>query len=197
MTQSVLTSKSPEAVGDAVLGAHAYLMSFSRGLPNDDALASILASRAAGQGALPPLLGLSREAYAHMLKRHFPGASWAVSHPDAAIDSERHMELDELRQLLQGSVAGKDRSEGWIAEIVAAACMGGHHLWQDLGLRARTDLSDLMCGNFPVLAARNDRDMKWKKFLYKQLCIQEGIYTCRSPSCEVCPDYDACFGPED
>ncbi len=39
--------------------------------------------------------------------------------------------------------------------------------------------------------------MKWKKFIYKQLCITEGIYTCRAPSCEVCADYADCFGPEE
>ena len=71
------------------------------------------------------------------------------------------------------------------------------HLWQDLGLWSRKDLGTLMQLNFPQLAARNDKDMKWKKFLYKQLCIAEGIYTCRAPSCEVCADYQHCFGPED
>jgi len=29
--------------------------------------------------------------------------------------------------------------------------------------------------NFPPLAARNRKDMKWKRFLYKQLCEAEGI----------------------
>jgi nitrogen fixation protein NifQ len=49
---------------------------------------------------------------------------------------------------------------------------------------------------FPALAARNDRDMKWKKFLYKQLCEREEIFICRSPSCAVCSDQRLCFGPE-
>jgi nitrogen fixation protein NifQ len=74
--------------------------------------------------------------------------------------------------------------------------MGADHLWQDLGLGSRQDLSELFWRNFPALAAMNQRDMKWKKFLYKQLCFQEGIYTCRAPSCEVCVDYSSCFGPE-
>jgi nitrogen fixation protein NifQ len=51
--------------------------------------------------------------------------------------------------------------------------------------------------NFPSLAARNDKNMKWKKFFYKQLCDAEGIYVCRSPSCEVCVDYAQCFAPEE
>ena len=59
------------------------------------------------------------------------------------------------------------------------------HLWQDLGLPARGELTALMRRNFPTLAARNVKDMKWKRFLYKQLCEAEGIYTCRAPSCQV------------
>jgi nitrogen fixation protein NifQ len=39
--------------------------------------------------------------------------------------------------------------------------------------------------------------MKWKKFLYRQLCLEEGIYVCRAPSCDVCRDYDLCFARED
>lgn len=83
-----------------------------------------------------------------------------------------------------------------MAHVIAAGCMASDHLWHDLGLWQRADLTALMRRNFPSLAARNVRDMKWKRFLYKQLCEAEGIYTCRAPSCEVCTDYHACFGPE-
>lgn len=83
-----------------------------------------------------------------------------------------------------------------MASIVATACMGLDHLWQDLGLWSRNELSALLHTNFPILAARNIRDMKWKKFLYKQLCEREGIYVCRAPSCDVCADYALCFGSE-
>ncbi|MEZ5542388.1 MAG: nitrogen fixation protein NifQ [Pseudomonadota bacterium] len=40
-------------------------------------------------------------------------------------------------------------------------------------------------------------DLKWKKFLYKQLSMTEGVYTCRAPTCQVCTDYGAYFGPEE
>ena len=83
-----------------------------------------------------------------------------------------------------------------MAHILAAGCMASDHLWQDLGLWHRAELTALMRRNFPPLAARNVKDMKWKKFLYKQLCESEGIYLCRAPSCEVCVDYAVCFGPE-
>ena len=82
------------------------------------------------------------------------------------------------------------------ANIVATACAGRDHLWQDLGLASREELSRLMWVNFPGLARANTGDMKWKKFLYRRLCANEGIYVCPAPSCGVCKDYAKCFGPE-
>ena len=85
----------------------------------------------------------------------------------------------------------------WLAGAVAAACMGDNHLWQDLGLANRQELSDLLQTHFPLLYAKNTGNMKWKKFFYKQLCERAEIRACRAPSCAVCADYKACFGPED
>lgn len=182
---------------DALLETHDYLMSFSRGQSNDDLLARMLASSARGDGVLSSSLGLSSAEYAAMIQRHFPGAIWALPYADPSEKSDRWPELDDLYQLLMKHRADVDESERWVAEVIASACMGSDHLWQDMGLWTRADLSALISRNFPALAARNDQDMKWKKFLYKQLCLEEGIYTCRSPSCETCADYDDCFGSED
>jgi nitrogen fixation protein NifQ len=174
------------------------LMASSQGLDNDEILACMLSSCVNGEGALPEFLGLEELAFSRMLERHFPLVNWPGKAPGSeTMDVERLPERQELIQLLLAHRADGDESEEWIAYIVVAACMGGNHLWQDLGLWSRKDLSELMQRNFPALAAKNDKDMKWKKFLYKQLCIQEGIYTCRAPSCEVCVDYQQCFGPED
>jgi nitrogen fixation protein NifQ len=49
---------------------------------------------------------------------------------------------------------------------------------------------------FPALVAKNSQDMKWKKFLYRELCQREDILICKSPSCAVCTDLPLCFGPE-
>jgi nitrogen fixation protein NifQ len=176
---------------------YGYLMAHACGASNDDALASMLATRLSGGGALPARLGLSPGQFDAMLDHHFPGAYLDDPAVGEGQDAQRAGEAEDLRRLLLGGRAGEDISEEWMAVIVIAGCMGGDHLWQDLGLWSRADLSELMRSNFPSLAARNDRDMKWKKFLYKQLCETEGIYTCRAPSCEVCVDYHVCFGPED
>ena len=186
----------PSPIADRT-GLYGLLMARASGLPNDDLFARMLFSQTVGMGALPPGLGLAADAFAKLMARHFPGLSLPADLAAPALELERHDERDELLTLLQQHCARADDSECWMAEIVTAACMGGDHLWQDLGLWSRVDLSRLMTQNFPALAAKNTRDMKWKKFLYKQLCDGEGIYVCRSPSCEVCADYAKCFGPED
>ncbi len=186
----------PSPVADRT-GLYGALMARASGLPNDDLFARMLISQTLGLGALPPGLGLAPAAFAALMARHFPGFTLPAVPALPAVEAERLAEHDDLLTLLQQHCAGTDDSEHWMAAIVTAACMGGDHLWQDLGLWSRVDLSRLMTQNFPALAARNTRDMKWKKFLYKQLCEGEGVVVCRSPSCEVCVDYAKCFGPED
>ncbi len=186
----------PSPVADRT-GLYGLLMARAGGLPNDDLIARMLFSQTLGLGALPPGLGLAPAAFLALMARHFPGFTLPAVLAVPAVEAARNDERDELLTLLQEHCAGADDSERWMAEIVTTACMGGDHLWQDLGLWSRVDLSRLMTQNFPALAAKNTRDMKWKKFLYKQLCEGEGVVVCRSPSCEVCVDYAKCFGPED
>ncbi len=190
MAVSALLQQSEE-------GLYPQLIACSSGLPNDEWLARMMSGWADGAGALPGWMGLDPVEFNAMIERHFPGVPWPAFSGRMFCDPARIWERNDLRQLLLGHLAGLDKSEEWIASIVAAACMGDDHLWQDLGLWSRGDLSRLMTENFPRLAAGNNRNMKWKKFLYKQLCNAEGIYVCRSPSCAVCSDFDHCFGPEE
>ncbi|EXJ15773.1 nitrogen fixation protein NifQ [Imhoffiella purpurea] len=177
----------------------ARLMVRAAGDGNDRAFAAMISTRAAGGGALPAWLGLELGDFRNLMAHHFPGVS-----PDvlSAIDSgppltgARGDEREELVELMLTNRASLSISEVWMAQVVAAGCMASDHLWQDLGLWERPELTALMNRNFPTLAERNTQDMKWKRFLYKQLCEAEGIYVCRSPSCEVCADYHVCFGPE-
>ncbi len=177
-------------------GLYNELMEHAVGLPNDEFFAQMISSQVSGECALPPCLGLEEKDFAALLTRHFPRVQVVVRCPQTAAD-ERALEYDDLLALLLQHRAWRDGSEEWMAEVVTSACMANDHLWQDLGLWARAHLSQLMMQNFPSLAAKNVHDMKWKKFLYKQLCEQEGIYVCRAPSCAVCADYARCFGPEE
>lgn len=174
------------------------MLARARGRGNDAALAGMVLNARYGRSALGGWLGLSANDFARLMRRHFPGAKLPLGLRSGLLRPKaRSLEWQELRHLLRTHRAGRDVSELFIADIVCSACLGSDHLWQDLGLFNRAELSRLMETNFPTLAARNVHDMKWKKFLYKQLCIAEGVYVCRAPSCEECADYDACFGPED
>jgi len=171
-------------------------MARAAGLPNDDLFARMLVSQVGGQSALPAGLGLESQDFRALMTRHFPAFGLPAQLVRALDLGERGVEWDDLLALLMQYRAGADPSETWLALIVATACMGGGHLWQDLGLWQRADLAQLMARNFPILTALNTQDMKWKKFLYKQLCDRAGATVCRSPSCEVCVDYVKCFGSE-
>jgi nitrogen fixation protein NifQ len=50
--------------------------------------------------------------------------------------------------------------------------------------------------HFAPLALRNSRDMKWKKFLYRMICRDEGYRLCTTPICSECDDFAMCFGDE-
>ncbi len=160
--------------------------------PNRIIFASMIAGQAAGFGCLPAHLGLGAETFGHLAARYFPNESVAARQRSLAGIPEH----EDLVKLLTTERAGQHDSELWIARIVATACAGSDHLWQDLGLANRDELSKLMWINFPNLARANSGDMKWKKFLYRQVCSREGIYVCPAPSCGVCTDFSKCFGPE-
>lgn len=177
---------------------YARIMGGCQGHPVEDTLARMLASWLAGYGDMPDWLGLGEVRFGQMLDRHFPNWDCAeLVNPGKPADLDRADEMVDLRKLLLQNRTHGTETEAWMADIVIAGCLGNDHLWQDLGLWSRKDLRKLMFDNFQPLAERNVKDMKWKKFLYKQLCETEGIYTCRAPSCEVCTDYQNCFGPEE
>jgi nitrogen fixation protein NifQ len=184
--------------------------------PEVQAIAGVLATAFASHGTQHlPLVGLGAADTRRLMARWFPGADVALELDwHALAQAHRHEprsdEIEELVGLLTEAAdaadlqaIGKHADNGWRAETrwlahaLSQASLGDNHLWQDLHLPSRRELSSLMSRWFALLAARNDRDMKWKKFLYKQLCDRAGINACRAPSCSVCTDYAKCFGPED
>ena len=182
-------------------------------LQNARLLSQLVHSQRQGKGCLPFCLGLMPLDFVWLLHQYL-GESPALEllinpHSDmnqlgvekGSMRQEllqmRQDEWIEIRDLLLAARAGSSTFEVPLAGILAAACLGGDHLWRDLGLKSRMELSELMACHFPELAQRNSGDMKWKKFFYKQLCEQEGGYVCRAPSCDQCAAYDDCFGPEE
>jgi len=111
---------------------------------------------------------------------------------------ERRTEADAIAALL---VAGRTASMGsdevgGLAFAIAAGCLGDRHLWRDMELADRALLRELLETYFAPFAAGNDRDMRWKKFIYRKLCHWEGFTACRAPSCGECAGFEECFSPE-
>ena len=44
-----------------------------------------------------------------------------------------------------------------------------------MGVSDRTEVRKIMRASFPALEAANDRDMRWKKFLYRRMCGWAGF----------------------
>lgn len=155
-------------------------------------LASLLAGRSLNLGVLTATLGLPETAFQALWQDYFPGEHLKLTNGPGELIAE----LEDLLQLLLKYRAGVHESEVWLAHIVAYSCCGRSHLWEDLGLAHRGELSALMAMAFPALAAMNTNDMKWKKFIYRHYCATEGIYVCPAPSCGECADHAKCFAPE-
>lgn len=85
----------------------------------------------------------------------------------------------------------------WLARTLAAGCFGERHLWQDLGLSGRQDVSLLIATNFPELFNKNTSDMKWKQFLLTELLGKDKCLEMLFPACQGCDEFTTCFQEAD
>jgi nitrogen fixation protein NifQ len=142
-------------------------------------------------------VGLAGPALIELIGAMFPGTEAFFLRAGAggvlAIDDEEQ----SLRDILGMFSTGVSCLERPLTAMIARRCKWPHHLWQDLGLRDRGELSLLMTRHFARLSEKNQHDMKWKKFLYRMVCGSEGFTLCTSPVCSECDDFVNCFGAED
>jgi glyoxylase-like metal-dependent hydrolase (beta-lactamase superfamily II) len=108
-------------------------------------------------GALPELMRCAPQAQLYISQRATSMLKGLLKPRGEAFS--RQAETGELRQLLRDGRAEDAADVAHIAVVVATACLGSDHLWQDLGVWNRADLSDLLSLYFPRLAARNTADM--------------------------------------
>lgn len=159
-------------------------------------LASILAAGVMEGGPLFEKVGLSSDELAALLEQNFP--SVRIKGDDLLLGSKRddNDEVTMVRDLLlaQRSTAGD--TGRWLAAMIARRVMEPNHLWADLGLRDRGELSRLLNRHFRPLARRNVNNMRWKRFFYRTLCEDEGLILCTTPVCTECNDFNHCFGDE-
>lgn len=161
-------------------------------------IASILAVSAMEQGVLAEHAGLSTVELIALLAQSFPAApidsSWLpVNGASAAPEDD---EIVMVRDLLLAQRSTDDDVSRWLAAMIARRAMEPNHLWEDLGLRERSELSRMLMRHFAPLAGRNTKNMRWKRFFYRMLCEDDGFVMCTTPVCTQCNDFHLCFGEE-
>jgi nitrogen fixation protein NifQ len=84
----------------------------------------------------------------------------------------------------------------WLARILATRTALPGHLWVAMGLTERPQLTSAIRRHLPTLADANNQSMRWKRYLFKQVCDLKGGEMCKVPNCGECSDYSLCFAEE-
>jgi nitrogen fixation protein NifQ len=146
------------------------------------------------------LLGLSAADLAALAARHFAaGALAAPSHETVAVlDEQRAAFAAAMRDFLIGLAAPETDADDarCLATILAHACLRPDHLWRDLGLSGRDDVTQMLTRFFPEVVARNTGNLRWKKLLARELALSRGDVPGPAPGCPGCEDFGFCF-PDD
>lgn len=159
-------------------------------------LSCILAAGVMEGGLLFEKVGLSSGELAELLEQEFP--SVRIKGDDLLLGSKRddNDEVTMVRDLLLAQRSTEGDTGRWLAAMIARRVMEPNHLWADLGLRNRGELSRVLNRHFAPLARRNVNNMRWKRFFYRTLCEDEGLILCTTPVCTDCKDFNFCFGDE-
>lgn len=159
-------------------------------------LASILAAGVMEGGLLFEKVGLSSDQLAALLKQNFPSVRIKGDELPQGSKRDDNDEVTMVRDLLLAQRSTEGDTGRWLAGMIARRVMEPNHLWADLGLRDRAELSRLLSRHFAPLARRNVNNMRWKRFFYRTLCEEEGLILCTTPVCTECKDFNHCFGDE-
>jgi nitrogen fixation protein NifQ len=141
-------------------------------------------------------VGLGGDDLVLLVSRYFPHAQRLLERFDSRQRPPMTQVEASLRELLEGQTTAGTRLQLELAAIIARRSQRQNHLWQDLGLAARAELSELMRRHFAPLARRNHGNMRWKKYFSRQLCADGTATVCIAPSCGECDDAGSCFGEE-
>lgn len=141
------------------------------------------------------LLGLQTPAWRALLARRFVHVA-APALPLAVNSSAHAYFVDTLSALLltHTSTAVHADDARCLASIIAHACLRPDHLWRDLGLTGRGEVTWMLTRYFPTLVVLNIADLRWKKFLAQQRALSLGLQPGPAPGCPGCEDYGYCFG---
>jgi nitrogen fixation protein NifQ len=116
---------------------------------------------------------------------------------DGNSSEARDINQDVLNILLSHIARDQSGQRAHISEmlcrIIAARAAEPGHLWVAMGFLERPQLTSAICRHLPTLALANDKGMRWKRYLFKQVCDMNGGVMCKSPNCGDCSDYHLCF----
>ncbi|MFP6561230.1 nitrogen fixation protein NifQ [Paraburkholderia sp. B3] len=168
----------------------------------DDRLFARLVAAREVRGELA-LLGLTAGQLAGLAKRHFaadavvPLAQPAGKTLANVVDETGAAYAASMRDFLIAHAAPEVGSEDarCLAAIVANACLRPDHLWRDLGLFGRGDVTAMLERYFPAMVARNVEGLRWKKLLARELALAAGATPGPAPGCPGCEDFGFCFPP--
>lgn len=149
-------------------------------------------------------VGLTPPELTRLLARYFPAAladglplsaaAWATGPSAPPLPPLLAAEAADLAALMLDHRALDAEEEGWMATMVARACLDTAPLWDALGLPGRRDLNALMQRHFPALSHRNDGSRGWRPFLYRLLCLDSGLIPCGNDHCTDCGAGRVCLG---
>lgn len=146
----------------------------------------------------PHALGLSDVALSRLLDKYFPGARTdglpVTEASDTPPPAFLRDEIADLRAILLAHRSQGADEEEWLADAIARAALDDGPLWQDLGLAGPRHLAALMERHFAPLSELNPAGTHWKAFLYRLLCVREGLIPCGAPMCRECGAEAVCFG---
>jgi nitrogen fixation protein NifQ len=149
--------------------------------------------------------GLCPDELQQMLDHLFPGAlasddaRLAILREQAAVYALRGRGDPQpgftllLRVLLDAYRAPEHETTPWVTGVLVHACLRPDHLWRDLGLSGREDVTFLLARHYPGLVIRNVRNLRWKKFLAYSACEHAGLPPSAAPGCPACEDYGVCY----
>lgn len=158
----------------------------------------------AEDGRLPPFaatLSMSAKQFRQNMKSALPQRHFSHELSDPRLNALTAQVPDAfhemLKLLLEHAAMDLDpgigaAEENYLARVIAAACFGQRHLWQDLGLSGRAEVSELLDHHFPSLARKNHRNLRWKRFLFAELGALTGKPGLLPQACALCPEQPVC-----
>ncbi len=140
-------------------------------------------------------LGLDKDELCALVSTLFPEVD--QSFLKASSGQAPPLHNDEILTIILNHVpqGGEAQTGRWLAQILAARAAHPGHLWIAMGLFERPQLTAAIARHLPSLAAANSRGMRWKRYLFRELCDQKGASLCKAPDCGMCSDHPLCFAP--